>query len=48
MANNLKGGVLAWAHHGKNFINEDGNTLKRIHVFEKSWALVPDGYEAIW
>lgn len=47
-AYNLKGGVLAWAHQGRKFIDGNSVTLNRIHVYGQSWELVPEGYEAVW
>lgn len=47
-AENLKGGVLGRAHHGNSFINDEGNTIKKVHVFGKDWALVPEDYQALW
>lgn len=45
---NLKGGVLAWAHAGKSFVDEQGNETKRAHVYGTKWNLLPEDYEAIW
>ncbi len=47
-ARNLKGGVLAWAHHRNYFTDKEGRTKKQIHVYGKDWALVPEEYEAVW
>jgi rhodanese-related sulfurtransferase len=47
-AYNLKGGVLAWAHAGRLFVDNQGNETNRVHVYGRKWNLLPDGYEAIW
>ena len=47
-ARNLKGGVLAWAHHRNHFTDKEGRTKKKIHIYGKDWALVPEEYEAVW
>ena len=44
---NLVGGVLAWAHAGRVFIH-DGLPTRRVHVYGRSWNLLPDGYDAVW
>jgi sodium/bile acid cotransporter 7 len=45
---NLKGGVLAWAHANRTFIDEDGKETRRVHVYGRRWNLLPKGYEAVW
>jgi rhodanese-related sulfurtransferase len=47
-AYNLQGGVLAWAHAGKSFVDKDGSETKRVHVYGSRWNLLPDGYESVW
>ena len=47
-AYNLKGGVLAWAHAGGTFVDGDGNTTNRVHVYGAKWNLLPEGYSAVW
>ncbi len=45
---NLRGGVLAWAHAGKTFIDSQGKQTIRVHVYGPQWDLLPEGYKAIW
>ncbi|RPI33924.1 MAG: rhodanese-like domain-containing protein [Nitrospiraceae bacterium] len=44
----LWGGVLAWALHGKTFVDPDGRPTRKVHVFGSRWNVVPDNYEAVW
>ncbi|MBD3392960.1 MAG: hypothetical protein GF418_12715 [Chitinivibrionales bacterium] len=44
---NLVGGVLAWAHAGREFVNDSIST-RRVHVYGKKWDLAPMDYEATW
>jgi rhodanese-related sulfurtransferase len=44
----LWGGVLAWALHGKTFVDTDGRPTRKVHVFGSRWNLLPDNYEAVW
>jgi rhodanese-related sulfurtransferase len=41
---NLRGGVLAWAMNGKNFVTKDGKTTKKVHVYAEKWHVLPKGY----
>lgn len=41
---NLKGGVLAWAHHSGLFV-KDGIEVKKVHVLSEAWNLLPDGFQ---
>ncbi|NOZ23630.1 MAG: rhodanese-like domain-containing protein [Planctomycetes bacterium] len=43
---NLKGGILAWVHHGQKIVDDSGET-HRVHVYSSKWDLLPDGYEAV-
>ncbi len=47
-AYNLKGSVLDWAHEGGEFVDPEGQATNRVHVYGKSWNLLPDEYEAVW
>jgi rhodanese-related sulfurtransferase len=47
-AYNLRGGVLAWALAGRNFVTPDGAPTKRVHVYGSRWNALPPGYEAVW
>ena len=44
---NLAGGVLAWAHAGKTFACQTGETRK-VHVYGKNWNLLPEAYQPDW
>ena len=44
---NLQGGLLAWVHAGGKVYNKEAET-HRIHVYDRKWDLVPDGYDAVW
>lgn len=44
---NLHGSLLLWTHAGKPLENADGPT-KTVHTYGKKWALVAEGYEAVW
>jgi hypothetical protein len=44
---NLIGGVLAWAFAEQKFVGSDGDSL-RVHVYDKKWNLLPQGYKAVW
>ena len=46
-ARNLVGGVLAWAHAGLEFVH-DGRPTRRVHVYGRSWDLLPPGYVSVW
>ena len=43
-AENLHGGVLAWAHHGGPFVTPDGEETRNVHVYAPPWDLLPDRY----
>ncbi|MCZ6836147.1 MAG: rhodanese-like domain-containing protein [Planctomycetota bacterium] len=45
---NLIGGVLAWAHHGQPFVDADGNSTRRVHVYGEEWDLLPPTYESVY
>jgi sodium/bile acid cotransporter 7 len=44
---NLRGGLLAWVHHGGKVFDAAGET-RRIHVYGRKWNLGPSGYDAVW
>ena len=44
---NLRGGILAWAHAGREVVGQEGKT-RRVHVYGRKWDLLPQGYEAVW
>ncbi len=45
-AANLHGGVLAWAHAGRGFVDSSGASTRRVHVYGAQWDLLPAGYES--
>lgn len=47
-AYNLRGGVLAWAAAGGEFVTADGRATHRVHVYGARWNHLPGGYEAVW
>jgi rhodanese-related sulfurtransferase len=46
-AYNLRGSILAWTHAGEKLVSE-GKETRRVHVYGRTWNLVPEGYEAVW
>tara|TARA_R110000868_G_C10952584_1_gene767926 strand:- start:1081 stop:1569 length:489 start_codon:yes stop_codon:yes gene_type:complete len=46
-AYSLRGGILAWAHHGGVFVDTTNQETKRVHVFSEAWDMLPEGFEAI-
>jgi len=44
---NLAGGLLSWAHAGKKFTSQTGETQK-VHVYGKNWNLLPEAYQPDW
>lgn len=47
-AYNLKGSILAWTHAGQPVVDPEGSETKRVHTYGRRWALLPDGYEAVY
>ncbi len=45
---NLKGSIVAWAHEGGKVVDRAGQETKRVHVYGKRWALLPDGWTAVY
>lgn len=45
---NLKGGVLAWAGAGQEFLDANGNSTRKVHVYGRKWNLLPPEYSAVW
>eukprot|EP00924_Labyrinthula_sp_SR-Ha-C_P013790 maker-scaffold_5-snap-gene-13.10-mRNA-1 protein AED:0.08 eAED:0.08 QI:0/0.75/0.4/1/1/1/5/0/194 len=44
---NLKGSVLSWAHAGGKLVDKDENITKTVHVYGKTWDLLPKGYDSV-
>jgi sodium/bile acid cotransporter 7 len=44
---NLQGGILAWTLEGGKVYDQDGNGVKRIHVYGDTWDYAPEGYESV-
>lgn len=47
-ARNLRGGILAWVAAGGQVVDTDGKQTHKVHVYGKSWAVLPKGFEAIY
>jgi len=47
-AYNLKGGILAWTHAGHTVVDPKGVVTRRVHVYGKTWDLLPEGYESVY
>jgi rhodanese-related sulfurtransferase len=43
---NIPGGILAWVINGGK-VYHAGKETKRVHVYEKQWNYLPDGYEPV-
>lgn len=44
---NMPGAILAWSHAGGEFEGPDGRT-RRVHVYNRRFNLLADGYEAVY
>jgi rhodanese-related sulfurtransferase len=47
-ARNLRGGILAWLAAGGQIVDADGKQTHKVHVYGKSWAVLPEGFEAVY
>jgi sodium/bile acid cotransporter 7 len=47
-AYNLEGSILAWVHAGQPVNDAQGNATRRVHTYGAQWALLPEGYEAVY
>ena len=47
-ARNLRGGILAWLAAGGQIVDASGKQTRKVHVYGKSWAVVPDVFEAVY
>jgi rhodanese-related sulfurtransferase len=45
---NLRGGVLAWAQTGKNFVTPDSKKTRKVHVYGSAWNVLPINYTGVW
>ena len=46
---NMRGSLLAWVHAGgKVVLRDSGAETNRVHVYGRRWALLPEGYDAVW
>lgn len=45
---NLEGSILAWVNAGQPVVDPRGAATKRVHTYGKQWALLPEGYEAVY
>lgn len=46
-AKTLKGGILAWANEGLEFMRKNVPT-KRVHIFSEAWNMLPKNYEGVF
>jgi rhodanese-related sulfurtransferase len=46
-AYNLVGGLLMWVHQGQPIVDKSGPT-QRVHVYDKKWSILPEGFEGIY
>ena len=46
-AYNLAGSILLWTHGGGRLVDAEGDTL-RVHTYARKWALVAEGYTAVY
>ena len=46
-AYNLVGGLLMWIHEGQPVVDKTGPT-KRVHVYDKKWDILPEGFEPLY
>lgn len=47
-ARNLRGGILAWTHAERPLETPDGTPTRRVHTYDRWWALQPRAYEPVW
>jgi len=45
---NLSGSILAWAWAGLPLLDSKQTLTKRVNVYGKKWAILPDGYESVY
>ncbi|PCJ55480.1 MAG: hypothetical protein COA79_20485 [Planctomycetota bacterium] len=44
---NLKGSILSWVLHGYP-VFKDNKKVKEVHVYGRSWNILPKEYKAVW
>jgi sodium/bile acid cotransporter 7 len=44
---NLRGGILAWILEGGKVYDQNGNEVRRVHVYGDQWDYAPAGYESV-
>ena len=47
-AYNLEGGVLAWAHADRAFVDAQGHKTHRVHVYGAEWELLPSSHASVY
>jgi rhodanese-related sulfurtransferase len=47
-ASNLAGSILAWVDAGQPVEDPEGHITMRVHTYGRRWAVLPDGYEAVY
>ncbi len=47
-AYNLYGGVLAWAEKGGVFVDQNGASTHKVHVYGKRWNRLPEHFEPVF
>jgi len=45
---NLEGSLLGWVHDGRAVENPAGKSVKKVHVYGRSWNYLPDGFQGEW
>jgi sodium/bile acid cotransporter 7 len=47
-AKNLAGSILSWVNAGQPVIDAEGKETRRVHVYGRTWNILPEGYEPVW
>ena len=45
---NLRGGILSWCQAGLPVMTPEGQPTNKVHVYSKSWNLLPEGFHGVW
>ena len=48
LAYNLEGSILGWVHEALPVVNPTKEEVKRVHVYGRSWNVLPKDYEGVW